>query len=179
MDLDTAFSKMNAPHYGPSEGCGRGPGRPWGGIVEQSPALWVVWIVRACKGAGVKPVGMRVAFYGVPLEWATVSLTFGPRHYWLCPLCGRRCEAVFWAGKVGCRKCLRLGYESQAHRPGSAWFYLGQMLRGRHDFRSGRYDDDKTNETADAVIRALRGELRAELRHLVEQVKVVPAGGEL
>jgi len=74
-----------------------------------------------------------------------------------------------------CRRCLRLGYESQSHRPGSVYFYLGNMLRGRHDFRSGRYDDDKSNEAADAVIRSLRDELRGELRRLVAQVLVTPA----
>ena len=175
MDAATVDRKLHAPHYGPSEGCGRGPGRPWGGLVEQSPALWVTWIVRACKEVGADPLKMRVTFYGVPLEWATVSLTFGLRHYWLCPICHHRCEAVFWAGKVGCRKCLRLGYESQAHRPGSVYFYLGNMLRGRHDFRSGRYDDDKADETASSVIRSLRRDLRDELRNLVAQVKLTSA----
>jgi hypothetical protein len=89
---------------------GRGPGRPWNGIVEHTPCLWITWVADVTKRVGISPDQMEVEFYGVPIEMTPVQLTFGIRWYFLCPRCGRRCEAVYYAGAVGCRVCLRLGW---------------------------------------------------------------------
>ena len=107
---------------------GRGPGRKWGGIVERTPCLWITGIKDACKAAGISPDAIRVAFYGTELEMTYVELTFGRRWYWLCPRCGRRCEAVYVTDVVGCRVCLRLGYLSQSRRKTSAWLWLERLF---------------------------------------------------
>ena len=111
---------------------GRGPGRPWRGIVERTLCLWVTWITEACRRVGVSPGDLGVSFAGERLETTTVELTFGERWYWVCPRCGRRCEVVYYAGEVGCRVCLRLGYVSQCHQRTSPWLLLWRILTFDH-----------------------------------------------
>jgi hypothetical protein len=124
---------------------GRGPGKPWRGIVEYTQALWITWIINACKTLIIKPFDLNVKWHGVSISMDTVQLTFGMRYYWLCPQCDRRCEVVYKNGiEIGCRKCLHLGYLSQSHRPGSA---LGRLDRiySRHLQRiNGRYYPSET-----------------------------------
>lgn len=60
----------------------------------------------------------------VAVEWTPCP--FGGRRPWfLCPRCGRRCQAVYVRSGVACRKCSGLAYHSQrlnasdrAHRRG-------------------------------------------------------------
>lgn len=147
---------------------GRGPGRPWRGIVEKTPCLWVTWVTDACKRVGVSPDALRVTFYGVELEMTSVELTFGLRWYWLCPRCGRRCEAVYCAGAVGCRVCLHLGYLSQCHRRTSAWLWLERLFT-RHWPISRRYFP---TDEAGTIVKELGKYLRNEIRDMVAQVEV-------
>ena len=149
---------------------GRGPGQPWNGIVERTPCLWITWITDATKRAGVSPDTLQVSFYDVPVKMSSVQLTFGKRWYWLCPRCERRCEAVYYAGVVGCRMCLRLGYLSQSRRSTSVWGFLYDLFADRSLSR-GRYDP--SNE-AGAIVRELENELRQELRNLVAAIDIKP-----
>jgi len=163
-------------------GEGRGHGRVWSGVCERTPVLWVTWLAKVCKHVGADPRRLRIAFYDVPLAMVTVRLTFGERWYFLCPLCGRRVEAMYYAGRVGCRRCLHLGYASQSYRRGSVWLWMDRVFERSFSFREGvssRYDSDEARKVWGAVIRELRGELRDELRRLVAGVKVEPTGDEV
>jgi hypothetical protein len=151
---------------------GRGPGQPWGGIVEKTTCLWIGWVVDACRAAEVAPDSMKVTFYGAELRMTSVELTFGPRWYWLCPRCGRRCEAVYVTREVGCRVCLRLGYLSQSHRKSSAWLGLNRLNTRNWVFPQRYFPDDEAGK----VVRELGKELRKDIRQMVAQVKVAPAG---
>ena len=106
----------------PGIGAGRGPGRPWAGIVEETRAVWVTWLTDYARQTG-KPIPQGLTFsQGSYVPIVGVRLTFGTRYFFKCPECGRRCEAVYILGRrVACRKCLHLGYRSQASRAGSAW----------------------------------------------------------
>lgn len=154
---------------GPMQGSGRGPGRRWGGIIERTPGLWVVWIADAAKRAGVDPTTIRIEWGGSELRLCWVDLTFGRRYYFRCPLCARRVEAVYNAGRVGCRHCLRLGYASQAQRPGSIYRVL-DLVTGRHwPGLSGRYT---ANDQADELVKTMGREFRAKLDSAFETLKI-------
>jgi hypothetical protein len=153
---------------------GRGPGRPWGGIVERTPCLWITWVTDACKVAEVSPDSLRVSFYGTQLEMASVELTFGTRWYWLCPHCGRRCEAVYATSTVGCRVCLRLGYLSQSHRSSSAWLWLNRLYTRSWPFSKRYFPDDE----AGRVVRELGKKVREDILELVTNVRIEAVGDE-
>jgi len=79
---------------GPRPGDGASAGRPWAGLVEETPALWVTWFVATAKRLGWPlPLGLNVG--GRPVRMTSIPLTYGPRWYWLCPECGRRIEALY------------------------------------------------------------------------------------
>lgn len=134
MELDVSsgdalfarLSKRRGPM--PGIGMGRGPGRPWAGIVEESKALWVTWLTDYWRRMGrPTPKGIMVDGQHVPI--VGVKLTFGMRYFFQCPECARRCETLYFAGRrVACRKCLHLGYRSQASRPTSAWAFIDRLL---------------------------------------------------
>jgi hypothetical protein len=147
---------------------GRGAGRPWGGICERTPAFWVTWLTEACRAAGLDPRRLNVSFGGQPVKLVGVDLTYGRRYYFLCPNCGRRCETVYITGRVGCRKCLRLGYLSQAHRRSS---FLGELdrLYSRDFPYSRRYHGA---QEGNCIIEGLRVEFAKQLNDLVAQVEV-------
>jgi len=173
IDVDAVFSKLGHQR-GPSSGDGRGPGRPWGGIAEEEPQLWITWIVDICRWAKLEPNALRWSFGGVPLAMDFAELTFGKRWFWLCPICQRRCEVVYAIPTVGCRKCLHLGYASQAHRPGSVYRDLMFMRgRGSPHFSSRHF---MPGETGGMILEGLRDTLLAALYDLVLQVKVEAAG---
>ena len=153
---------------------GQGPGRPWNGIVERTPCLWISWIRDATKHANISPDQIRAEFYDVPIQMTSVELTFGRRWYWLCPRCARRCEAVYYAGEVGCRVCLHLGYLSQSRRPTSAWLWLDR-IGSRHWPLSPRYCPADGTE---AIVKKLGEALREELRELVAQIEIRPVDND-
>lgn len=164
--LDTEALVQRAFHgqRGPSPGWGRGPGKRWNGTVEDTPALWVTWLVDLCRRADVDPTSLRMSWADVPLYLSWVDLTFGRRYYWLCPRCGRRCEAVYLlrGQYVGCRQCLRLAYRSQTHRGGSALAVLDMIFsRKWPGLLSRRYDTE--TETAQALVGDLGALFRAKV----------------
>ncbi len=167
FDADSIVHKT-LTRRGPYPGDGRGPGRRWGGIVEKTPVVWITWLVSACKKAGVNPLTMRAEFCGITLRMTVVKLTFGYRYYWLCPLCGRRCEAIYNNGRVGCQRCLHLGYSSEAHRPTSAWAILSLFSRN-WPFERRR---DMSDQAAAAIVKALRGEFERKLTGLLDSIKI-------
>ena len=165
---DHGLSRLGSFGRGPRPGDGRGPGRPWGGIVEETPALWVTWFVAMAKRLGWQlPLGVTVG--GRPLGMTSIPLTYGPRWYWLCPECGRRCEAVYIRGqRAACRKCLRLGYRSQTQRPTSIYAWL-DLLFQRDALTGPRY---RTDSVPEGLFNALRGDLGAQVAALFENVRL-------
>ena len=114
---------------GPISGFGANAQRPWNGIVEETRVLWVTWLAQLARLQEVPVTSYHVEWGGVPIPVDTVRLTYGARAYFRCPRCGRRCEAVYLVlGRSACRKCQRLGYRSQAHRPGSLWRTLERIF---------------------------------------------------
>ena len=53
------------------------------------------------------------------IRYTETSTCFGGRRPWmLCPRCSRRCRVLFLGfGRVACRRCFRLRYQSQCPRP--------------------------------------------------------------
>jgi hypothetical protein len=124
------------------------------------------------RGEAVEDVRLEIG--GKPLKIVSVKLTFGTRHYWLCPRCGRRCEAVYFLGKyAGCRVCLHLGYRSQCHAPGTPWRWLDNALLGRWGGWSGgflkRYKASKIL-AAPSFMEALEVGLRATAERWVKEI---------
>lgn len=156
---------------GPMTGEGRGSGKRWGGIVEQTPVIWVGWFVSAAKAAGIEPIAPQCSFGGIALQMTRVKLTFGWRYYWLCPQCRRRCEAIYYNGRVGCQRCLNLGYSSEAHRPNSAGFLLDCILSRRWPFEQRRRWDIPDQASA-AILAALHGEFEKRLQALFDNLKI-------
>ena len=168
-DVDELFQRAFLQRRGPMPGYGRGPGKPWAGIVERTPCLWVVWVVAAAKDTQVNPTDLRITFYGQALTMASVALTYGTRYYWLCPICGRRCEAVYAAGRVGCRKCLRLGYQSQCYSLNSPFRVLDRLLDRRAYGLPRRYDPAGRLDERELVA-ALRGRIEARIDEVVRNI---------
>ena len=163
-------------HPGPWRGRGRGPGRPWNGIVEDTPCLWITWVKRIARIRGAKVEEVKIEIGGKQLEITSVPLTFGPRHYFRCPMCYRRCEAVYFLGSyVGCRACLRLGYRSQCHEPGTPWVFYERLFFDRHLPVSGRYKGSEilaSPSLAGALEKALRWKVDGLISELMERVGV-------
>lgn len=154
---------------GPGPGEGRGAGQPWAGIVEETPALWVIWFVVQAKRLGWQ-LPLNVTAGGRPLRMTPVAMTFGPRWYWLCPDCGRRCEAVYLrGGRLACRKCHRLGYRSQTQRITSVHAWLDLIFDREALTTTARYRVDKIPE---GLVNELQQELGAQIAKLFESVRV-------
>ena len=175
MDVDTLETRADSAR-GPFPGEGRSAWRPWRGIVEKTPCLWVTWLTEACKRLRV-PMPRRIEVDGisVPLVW--VQLTFGRRYYFACPLCGRRCETLYFLGRAaGCRICLRLGYRSQMHRHTSIWAYLDFVFDRRPLRRRlwRRYEADD-NPVVRLVVEPLRRLLAERIEAMMTRV-AVPEG---
>lgn len=172
-DVNDLFQRAFLRRRGPMPGYGRSSGRPWAGIVEETPAIWVTWVTGACKRAGVDPFTMRLVFNGQPLYMTSVELTFGTRYYWLCPRCGNRCEAIYSAGRVGCRECLHLGYESQVTRSASPFRTLNQIFSRRGYGLPRRYNPSEPVERF--LVATLRQMIRERIQLVVEQIQATPA----
>ncbi|MHB1317847.1 MAG: hypothetical protein ACYCYF_04415 [Anaerolineae bacterium] len=111
---------------GPAPGQGVGPGKPWRGVVERVPCLWISWVVGELRRAG-RDVPASIMVDGVRVQLASAHLTYGRRYYFVSPCCFCRAEALYLMnGRWACRRCHRLGYASQTHRPESV---MGQLDR--------------------------------------------------
>lgn len=181
MGFFAAWDKLERGDFsqrGPMSGHGRGPGRPWRGLCETTPQLWVGWVVESARMAGRGiPVALLVAGVRVPIT--SVQLTYGTRYYFVCPRagCHRRCETVYLLGRVpACRKCHHLGYQSQARRASSIYGLLDALM-GRDEWaKPKRYDVD-TTLLAD-VLDAARNDMATRLASEVEGITVAVEDGE-
>ena len=154
---------------GPGPGEGRSSGTPWRGIVEETPAIWVSWVVGAARRAGYKtPDHLEVN--GQRAHLVSVPLTYGPRWYFECPHCGRRCEALYLKGRdFGCRRCLRLGYRSQKYRATSCYAVLDLLFdRDSSRWLEGRYGAEKVQ----VMVSDLRKHLLGRIDALFDGAKV-------
>jgi len=175
VGIDARLAKLGHQR-GPGPGMGRSAGRPWNGIVEDTPALWVGWIVEGYKRLG-RPLPERLWVGITPVALAWVQLTFGRRYYFLCPHCGRRCETLYFlGGRFACRKCLRLGYRSQTRRPGSAYAWLDWVF-GREKDIFRRWHPAERDVTDETVLHELRHMIGERIEAMLAQVSIGREGG--
>lgn len=172
--FDTGLAKLRSGNFrqpGPYRGRGRGAGRPWSGLVEETPAIWVGWLVAFARLAG-KPLPRAILIGDARVDITTARLTYGQRHYFRCPRCGRRCEAVYILARVpACRKCHHLGFRSQAQRASSIWAVLDVMFdRRAFGTRPKRYDVDK--DLLAGLLAEVRADLGARLARALDGVTV-------
>lgn len=158
---------------GPGPDEGRSSGTPWRGIVEETPAVWVSWVVGAARRSGYKtPDHLEVN--GQRAHLVSVPLTYGLRWYFECPHCGRRCEALYLkGGDFACRRCLRLGYRSQKYRATSCYAVLDRLFA--RDYIPARW---RGPEKVDVMAAALRERLEKAVDGLFEGAKVALEGTE-
>lgn len=129
---------LHGNERGPSQGEGNnGKGAGYRGLIEETPAIRIGWIVWACKlyGIAVEPIANGISFCGQGLSCERIKSGFGYRYYWICPRCGKRTSIVFALRQgpnyaVGCkrRECLHLGYLSQTTKPNSVYRTLHELL---------------------------------------------------
>ena len=163
--------------HGPMPGFGASHGRPFAGVLEETPVLWVTWLTYTARQMG-REVPTAIEVSGVVVEIVSVKLTFGKRYFFVCPRCGHRREALYFLGKTrsgtnvcGCRACLHLGYRSQFSRASSAWPELDK-LKGRKAARR-RWSKD---EVVRLDVRELRAQLRKGIEDMLSQVQVIEEG---
>lgn len=145
LDVDGVAGRLQRGDWGrgPLRGFGRSHGRPFNGIVEDTPSLWVTWIVGIATATG-KPPPAAIVVNDDRVGITSVRLTFGNRFYFECPRCHHRCEVVYILDcRPACRKCHHLGYRSQAARTSSMVAALEAIL-GRPALVPGRYGFDTT-----------------------------------
>jgi hypothetical protein len=159
-------------HRGPDPGEGRSHGRPWRGIVEDTPCVWVTWVTAACKRLG-RSVPQAIIIDGVRVPLVSVQLTFGRRYYFRAPCCGRRVEALFFLDSdVGCRQCLHLGYESQVRRPGSVWQVLDDLFDRRPLQRLVRRWEHADSPMVREIVVPLREMMRERIEGMLSRISV-------
>lgn len=168
FDVMGAIEKIGHQR-GPGRGEGRSSGTPWRGIVEETPAIWVSWVVGAARRAGYKTPD-HIEVFDQRARLVSVPLTYGPRWYFECPHCGRRCEALYLKGGVfACRKCLRLGYRSQKYRATSCYAVLDRLFdRDARPWLEGRYGSGKV----DVMVSDLRKHLQGRIDALFDGAEV-------
>jgi len=153
---------------GPGPGEGRSSGTPWRGIVEETPAIWVSWVVGAARRAGYKTPD-HIEVFDQRAHLVSVPLTYGPRWYFLCPHCGRRCEVLYVkGGDFGCRRCLRLGYRSQKYRATSCYAVLDRLFA--REWIPARWAGP--GEKVEVMVRDLRKHLEGRIDALFDGSKV-------
>ena len=171
LDVDGVAGRLQRGDWGrgPVRGFGRSHGRPFNGIVEDTPALWVTWIVAITTATG-KPPPVAIVVSGERVAITSVRLTFGDRFYFVCPRCHHRREAIYIMGRrPACRSCHHLGYRSQAARAGSMVAALDAIL-GRPALVPGRYGFDAT--VLAGVIDGARDDIAARLARALDGVTV-------
>ena len=155
--------------HGPLPGWGASHGRPFNGVVEMTPVLWVTWLTYTARRIG-REMPMAIKVRGEVVEIVSVELTFGRRHFFRCPRCGHRREALYFLGeRCGCRVCLHLGYQSQCSRATSAWPELDRLF-GRA--AAGRRWPRKGGAVV-LDVHKLRAQLRKGIEEMLSQVQVV------
>ena len=170
FDVNQLVEKMGHQR-GPSQGSGSNGRRPWNGLVEETPHLWVTWVTDAAKRQG-RPVPTALLVNGRRVDLEGVRLTFGDRYYFLCPTCGRRVETLFFAlGRPGCRRCLRLGYRSQSQRETSVYWALDRLFDRHLDLGLSRWVVGE-HDPVGFLLEDLREALEARIGALFDLVAV-------
>ena len=163
MDPETVLYRMQHQR-GPIPGQGRGSGQAYRGIVEETPALWIVWIAAAYRRMG-KAVPEQIFVDGLAVQLDYAEQTFGRRYYFLCPTCGHRRETLYFLPHdFGCRKCLHLGYRSHVQRKASVWAVVDRVFRGGELTRRSR------RREGDAELGGLVNEMRDFLARQIEEM---------
>lgn len=181
MDDNAAFGRAILRtlerRHGPEPGWGASHGRPFAGVLEETPVLWVTWLTDMARRMG-REVPPAIKVSGEVVDIVSAELTFGRRYFFRCPKCGHRREALYFLGKTrsgtnvcGCRACLHLGYRSQFSRASSAWAELDK-LKGRKAARR-RWSKD---EVVRLDVRELRAQLRKGIEDMLSQVQVIEEG---
>jgi len=154
---------------------GNGPGESWNGLVERTPAIWIRWLKELCQATGRDIEDLGFQMYGIPVKITGVELTFGTRHYFICPGCARRCEALFFVGEPFCRECANLGYLSQSHRPSSA---LGELrrIRSRRLAPGMHLSNNPNPEDKEMLLKLFQEALKG---HYLRQVELIAEAIEL
>lgn len=76
----------------------------------------------------------------VPFSFTAQRLG-GKRCWFLCPRCQWRCAVLYGGSFFRCRRCYRLGYQSQ-HEPSAMWRALGQAQKLRPKYGGSRSIDE-------------------------------------
>lgn len=157
---------------GPLPGYGRGPGKAWAGIVEKTEDLPVRWVVELCQAFKVDPCGLVVTWYDQPLTIERIGSGRG-RHLWACP-CGQKVDRVFHlVGRVACRHCHRLGYQSQARRQDSLQGALDVFFANHGDEIPDRLIGHSLIKDLQAAAQSqVKSELAAQLYDLLTRLDI-------
>lgn len=153
----------------PGEGSNGKP--PRGGLCERTPQLWAKWFRDLWQTQGYpvdSPPDWCLRVQGKILRWAQVRRGFGAEWAFVCPECGRRVLVVYILGeRVGCRKCLRLVYYSQARRD-SIWLVLERAWQVYPEYRR-----DRVPEFLAGMAQQLANHLQGEITALFRRCEVV------
>jgi len=153
-------------HRGPWANEGRSAYPPWNGIVEDTPRLHIRTVCDAARRIGVHPTDVRIRIGDLMATIEGVRVGFGTRHYFRCPVCHRRCEALYYLlGRLACRKCQRLGYMSQKHRSTSVFAALDALFRGHRWSILSRPLREELHEATYALLKATA----KQMRHRMEE----------
>lgn len=114
---------VGAGRRGPLPGQGRGPGKPWQGLVEETPQVWAAWIAEYWRFKTRRPLPevppIRLTYAGQEVRLVGVERPFGHEWQFLCPGCGGKRRVLYLTRRgLLCRRCAHLGYLSQARRGG-------------------------------------------------------------
>ena len=139
--------------------------------MEDTPQLHIRTVCNAARRMGVRPTDIQIKVDNqvVPIEGVRVG--FGVRHYFRCPACSRRCEALYYLlGRLACRKCQRLGYMSQKHRSTSVFAALDALFRGHRRSILSRPLREELHEATYALLKATAKQMRHRMEERTEEM---------
>ena len=156
---------------GPLAGQGRSAYPPWNGVVEDTPRLHVRTVCDAARRMGLRPTDVRIEIGDWIATVEGVRVGFGVRHYFRCPVCHRRCEALYYLlERLACRKCQRLGYMSQKYRSTSAFAALDALFRGYKWHLLGRPFWEELHEATYALLKATARQMHHRMEERIEEM---------
>ncbi|MDQ7041117.1 MAG: hypothetical protein Q9M35_09265 [Rhodothermus sp.] len=159
------------PHRGPWADGGRSAYPPWNGVVEDTPQLHIRTVCDAARRIGACPTDVRIEIGDLVATIEGVRVGFGVRYYFRCPVCHRRCEALYYLPtRLACRKCQRLGYRSQKYRSTSVFAALDALFRGHRWHLPGRALRAALHEATYAFLEATAREMRHRMEEQIEEM---------